>query len=93
MTASAFAELNTDCKTYHLDYNQDKLPQIEDKYGSGIDIYYCRDEATFVLASKMPNCSVEDIEREFGLEDLRDYLDKAIANKKSRLHASENQSR
>ena len=77
LSASAFSELNTDCKTYHLDYNQHKLSAIEDKYGEGVDICYCRDEATFVLSSKRADRSVEDIEDEFELEDLRDYLDKA----------------
>ena len=55
LSASAFAQLNTDCKTYHLDYNQDKLSRIKDKYGSGIDICFCRDEGTFVLSSRMPD--------------------------------------
>jgi len=77
LIASAFAELNTDCKTYHLDYNQHKLPAIKDKYGSGVDICYNRDEGTFVLSSKTADRNVEDIEQEFELEDLRDYLDKA----------------
>ncbi len=76
LSASAFAQFNTDCKTYHLDYNQHKLPTINDKYGEGVDICYCRDEATFVLSSKMADRSVEDIEQEFELEDLRSYLDK-----------------
>jgi predicted amidohydrolase len=89
LLASAFAELNTDCKTYHLDYNQHKLSAIKDKYGEGVDICYCRDEATFVLSSKMDDYSIGDIEQEFELEDLRDYLDKAMADRQDRLRALE----
>jgi len=89
LLSSAFAELNTDCKTYHLDFNQDVLPKIKDKYGSGIDVYLCRDEATFVLSSQMADRRVEDIEREFRLVDLRDYLDKAMADRANRLRALE----
>lgn len=89
LLASVFAELNTDCKTYHLDFNQEILPKIKDKYGSGIDVHFCRNEATFVLSSQMTDHTVEDIEREFGLVDLRDYLDKAAADRQDRLQALE----
>ena len=89
LLVSAFAELNTDCKAYHLDYNQDKLPAITEKYGSEIDVCYCRDEGTFVLSSNMQDRSVLDIEREFGLEDLRAYLDKAIADRQRCLESED----
>ena len=91
LLAGAFAQLNTDCRTYHLDYNQDSLPAVKDKYGEGIDIDYLRDEGIFVLSSNMPDRSVEDIQREFGFQDLRDYLDKSIAQREDRLCALENQ--
>lgn len=90
LLACAFAELNTDCKTYHLDYNQDKLAEIEIKYGDGIDIHFCRDEAMFVMSSQMPDRSVQNIEREFELEDLRNYLDKAAGDRKDHLPGLKN---
>ena len=73
----AFADVNTDCKAYHLDFNQGKLGDIESKYGSGVRFSILRPEATFVMESLMEEVSVEEIEREFGLEDLWTYYDRA----------------
>jgi len=70
-----FAEINTDHKTYHLDFNQDKLPDLTARYGPDVDVSYNRDEGTFVLTCNLPDKHVEDIEREFELQDLRSYLD------------------
>lgn len=80
-----FAEVNTDRKAYHLDFNRDKLPAIVEKYGAGVQVAFCLPEGTFTLASFMADRTVEDIEREFALEDLRDYLDRAAAIRSRRL--------
>ena len=80
-----YAEVNADQKMYHLDFNQEKLPAVMDKYGAGVDLQYCTPEGTFSLASNLEDASVEDIEREFELEDLRDYLDRAARIRQSRL--------
>ena len=73
----AFAEVNLDCKAYHLDFNQGKLGDIQDKYGFGIQFEIMRPEATFVMSSLMDNVSVEDIETEFELEDMWSYYDRS----------------
>ncbi len=73
----AFAEVNLDCKAYHLDFNQAKLGDIQSKYGAGIQFEIMRPEATFVMSSLMEDVSVEDIESEFELEDLWAYYDRA----------------
>ncbi|MFH0965555.1 MAG: carbon-nitrogen hydrolase family protein [Planctomycetota bacterium] len=80
-----FAEVNTDRKSYHLDFNQEKLPAILAKYGAGVDILRNEDEGTFSLASNLDGKTVEEIEKEFGLEDLRGYLDRAARIRESRL--------
>jgi hypothetical protein len=82
----AFAEVNTDCKAYHLDYNQAKLGAIEAKYGPGVRFSILRPEATFVMESLMEEVSVEEIEREFGLEDLWSYYDRSRRMKEERLY-------
>ncbi|HIE28089.1 TPA: hypothetical protein EYP66_12455 [Candidatus Poribacteria bacterium] len=69
----AFADVNTDCKAYHLDFNQEKLGDIEAKYGPGVRFLILRPEATFVMESLMEEVSVEDIE----LEALWTYYDRA----------------
>jgi len=73
----AFADVNADCKAYHLDFNQGKLGDIEAKYGSGVRFSILRPEATFVMESLIDDVRVEEIEREFGLEDLWTYYDRA----------------
>jgi len=73
----AFADVNLDCKAYHLDFNQDKLGDIQSKYGAGVRFEIMRPEATFVMSSLMEDVTVEDIESEFKLEDLWDYYDRS----------------
>lgn len=72
-----FAAINTDRKTYHLDFHEEKLRAIAAKYADGVDIHYMTDEATVTLTSNLPDRSIEDIEEEFELQDLRSYLDEA----------------
>lgn len=85
-----FAEVNTDRKTYHLDFNREKLPALISKYGGGVRVCMCQPEGVFTLISNRDDVTVEEMEAEFGLEDLRDYLDgaaelrkKALSEKKS----------
>jgi hypothetical protein len=73
----AFADVNLDCKAYHLDFNQARLGDIQSKYGAGVRFEIMRPEATFVMSSLMDDVSVEDIESEFELEDLWTYYDRA----------------
>lgn len=79
------SRINLDRKTYHLDYNRQKLPALLAKYGSGVEAFLMDDEGIFTLTSRLEGHSVRDIEQEFGLEDLRSYLDKAIADKSQQL--------
>ncbi len=82
----AFADVNTDCKAYHLDSNQEKLGAIEAKYGPGVRFLILRPEATFVMESLMEEVSVEEIEREFVLEDLWTYYDRSRKVREERLY-------
>ena len=72
-----FAEVNTDRKTYHLDFHGEKVRAVVEKYGAGVEVHYMHDEGTFSLLSNLPGVTVEDLEKEFGLQDLRAYLDEA----------------
>jgi hypothetical protein len=82
-----YAEVNTDRKSYHLDFNQEKLPALTAKYGEGVTVQVCEPEGTFSLTSNLDEKTVEDIETEFELEDLRNYLDRAAGIRQSRLGA------
>ena len=77
--------LNLDCRSYHLDYNRDKLPAVLSKYGKGLNAFLMDDEGIFTLTSLMPDRTVEQVEAEFDLEDLRSYLDRAIADRAERI--------
>jgi predicted amidohydrolase len=83
----AVADINADRELFHLDYNQDKFPAIRAKYGPDADIEVHQPEAYFLLASRRPNLSVEQIAREFGLETLRDYLARATKRREEHLRA------
>ena len=85
----AFADVNTDCKAYHLDYNQEKLGEIEARYGSGVRFSILRPEATFVMESLMDDVQVEDIEQEFGLEDLWTYYDRSRTMRDEKLRTTD----
>ena len=82
----AVADVNLDCKAYHLDYNQEKLGDVQAKYGAGVQFEIMRPEATFVMSSLMEDVSVEEIEAEFGLEDLWAYFDRARGVRGDRSH-------
>ena len=81
----AFADVNTDTKAYHLDFNAGKMGAIEEKYGSGVRFSIFRPEATFVMESLMDDVHVEEIEVEFGLEDLWTYYNRSRKMREERL--------
>ena len=78
--------MNTNCKAYHLDFNQEKLGRLATEYGSGVRFSILRPEATFIMESLMENVSVEQIEDQFGLEDLWTYYDRARRVREEQLY-------
>jgi predicted amidohydrolase len=81
----AVAEVNADREIYHLDYNQDRFPALRDKYGPDVEIEVHQREAFFLLASRRPGLSVEQVANEFKLETLRDYLARSVAMRDQHL--------
>ncbi len=71
------AVVNMDRMLYHLDYNQNKFPEILKKYGAGVEIEVHYPEAHFTMASLMDDVSIEQINEEFELEPWCDYLARA----------------
>jgi predicted amidohydrolase len=72
-----FAEVNTDFRVYHPDFNRDKFEEIKRRYSDGVSITAADPEARVVIASNMEDVTAADIGKEFGLVELRDYLDSA----------------
>lgn len=70
----AIAEVNADREVFHLDYNAEKMPAIRKKYHEGVQIDVLPEEDFFLLASNLPDRSVEQIAAEFELETMREYF-------------------
>src|SRR5919201_4289362 len=83
----AVADVNLDREVFHLDYNQDRFPAIRAKYGPDVDIEVHQPEAFFLLASRKPGLSVEDVAKTFKLETLRDYLARSARQRDRHLRA------
>jgi predicted amidohydrolase len=72
-----YCEINCDRRTFHLDHHGEKLTQLEKKYGPRVVIHMMASEGIFNLESRMADRTVDDLQVEFGLEPLRDYLDRS----------------
>ena len=83
----AVAEVNADRELFHLDRNQNQFPAMREKYGPDVEIEVHQPEAFFLLASRRPGLSVEQIAKEFQLETLRDYLARSAAKREQHLRA------
>jgi predicted amidohydrolase len=73
----ASAVINMDRCLFHLDGNQNELPDILKKYGPGVELEIHYPEAHFTMASAMKDVTVQDIIDEFDLEPWCDYLNRA----------------
>jgi len=68
------AELDLEKGLYHTDFNAVQIPAIRAHYGRDVLIQVYGDEAMFTLESRREDLAVAQIEAEFGLERLDDYL-------------------
>jgi hypothetical protein len=73
----AVARINLDCALVHLDYNWDKLTALKEKYGPSVNISDPGELASVLISSEVQNISVHQMIKEFGIEKLDDYLNRA----------------
>lgn len=73
----ATAVINLDRVLLHLDYNWPKLTEIKKKYGPGVEIDDTGKLASVLLYSNSDDFSAADLAREYKLETLDDYLQRA----------------
>lgn len=85
LASSAFAEVNTDRRTYHLDFNEQKVAAVRARYGDSISIELMSPENLFILTSNTDTLTVDEIEEEFELERLRDFLDRSMRLRDERV--------
>ena len=64
-------------RLFEVDYNSSKAQEIQQKYGSRVEVNWYHDSDWFTLASLDPDLSVEDLIREYGLTPLDEYIARA----------------
>lgn len=82
---AARARINLDRVMVHLDFNRDRFPEIERKYGRDITIDVPPNIGSALLYSRHPKYSAAEIAVEFGLELLDDYFRKELAKKEDSI--------
>jgi predicted amidohydrolase len=64
-------------RLFEIDYNAPKAQEIQEKYGSRVEVTWYHDTDWFTLASLDADLSVEDLIREYGLTPLDEYIARA----------------
>ncbi|NQU75233.1 MAG: carbon-nitrogen hydrolase family protein, partial [Planctomycetes bacterium] len=73
------AEVNTQRGLYHYDYHAEKIARMKKKYGPAVSVEWMKSEAWAVVTCNRSGLNLRDLEREFKLERMRDYLARARA--------------
>jgi hypothetical protein len=79
----AVAHINLDCQLVHLDYNRDKLQALKEKYGTSVTISDPGELASVLVTSEDKTTTVDQMIKEFNIEKLDDYLNRAREFRKS----------
>ena len=66
--------INFDAVTLFADFNQDKMRDVERRYGRSVRIRFNQPNCLFTLESRSADLSVNDVMREFGLVSRRNYF-------------------
>ena len=69
--------VNLDRRLLHMDYNWGKMDEMLAKYGPGVSFEYFTREACYTVASELEGVSVDEMLREFGLEERAAYFARA----------------
>lgn len=72
-----FARINLDSRVVHIDFNADRVRRLKEKYGPYVKVETASPEAVYFLTSLHPETSVGDMSKEFEVETLDAYLDRA----------------
>ena len=68
------ATINFDAVSLFADFNQEKVRDVQRRYGDEVRFRFDQSNCLFVLESRSADLSVGDIMREFGLISRRDYF-------------------
>lgn len=72
--AVQLATVNFDAVSLFADFNQDKMREVERRYGKRVRIRFDQSSCIFVLESRSPDLEVKEIMSQFGLVSRRDYF-------------------
>ncbi|MBN1395636.1 MAG: carbon-nitrogen hydrolase family protein [Pirellulales bacterium] len=72
-----FSRINLDCRVIHVDYNRDRVRRMKQKYGPLVKVDSASREALFLISSQHPEKSIDDMIREFEIEDYDAYMDRS----------------
>lgn len=70
----AVAELSLDYAVAHYDFNYSVPDWVVRKYGRRVEVRSSRDDALFLVESRDPSLTVEQLQREFGFEPVDVYV-------------------
>jgi len=77
----AVATVNLDCAVAHLDYNWNRFRKLKAKYGPKVEISDPGCLGSVLITSRHPDKTVDEMIREFEIELLDDYFDRALAHR------------
>lgn len=80
-----FAKINLDSRIVHIDYNADRVRRLKEKYGPRVKVETASPEAVYFLSSLDPDVSIDKMMKEFEIETLDDYLDRARGVRREHL--------
>jgi predicted amidohydrolase len=70
----AGAAIPLDKRLFDVDFNAEKMQDIQQKYRSRVEVTWYHDSDWFTLASLDPDLTVEDLITEYGLTPLGEYI-------------------
>ena len=68
------ATINFNAVTLFADFNQERLRDVQQHYGTRVRVRFDQSNCTFFLESRSPDLSIHDIMQQFGLVSRRDYF-------------------
>lgn len=74
-----FSRINLDCLVVHIDYNHPRYTALKKKYKDKVELEILSPEAVALITSHHKTKSIWDFVREFEIEPLDDYFDRARA--------------
>jgi predicted amidohydrolase len=80
------ASVNLDCRLVHLDYNWSRLQALKEKYGTKVTITDPGFLGCVLVSSDDNKISVDEMIKEFKIELLDDYMERALAHRHKALN-------